>query len=324
LCLIKARANFKNSSFPGGQAFTIENLFFMSGSSDAFQIEARSLSKLICNSAFKGFIDESTDKQYVDRLRRLLMKFGVSISKKDSVKDVLDFSYSYLCEHYKYEYVYKSGLLNNFILSQFSLDDTVILNEFKIAKSKADVVLVNGTNKVFEIKTELDTPDRLKTQIQNYYKAFNEVYIVTFYTLTEKYERLLPDEVGIISMETDSSMQVAKKASKVTEYLNSETMMRTLRKSEYLYLVESLVGYVPMVADTVLFKTCLKELEMFDPVLVQQRFLEALKMRIVGEQPYLRSNLVPDYFKYVCHNLNLNESQYLSLIKKLSYRVTNY
>jgi hypothetical protein len=296
----------------------------MPNTTNTFQIDARSLSKLVCNSAFKAFIGEGTDKQYVEHLRKLLLKCGVAISKKDSVKDVLDFSYLYLSKHYKHEYVYKSGLLNSFILSQFSLNDTVILNEYKIARSKADVILVNGTNKVFEIKTELDTPERLKTQIKDYYKAFNEVYIVTHHTLTEKYQQILADEVGIIAMDAGCSMRIERKASSVKEYLCSETMMRALRKNEYLYIVKSLIGYIPEVADTVLFKTCLKQLEVFDPVLVQRRFLEALKLRIVQEQPYLRSNLIPEYFRYACYNLNLNEAQYLSLIKRLSNRITNY
>jgi hypothetical protein len=296
----------------------------MSSKSNVFQIDARSLSKLICNSAFKAFIGEGTDKQYVGHLRKLLSKSGVAISKQDSVKDVLDFSYSYLSENYKHEYIYKSSLLNNFILSQFSLDDTVILNEFKIGKSKADVVVVNGTNKVFEIKTELDTPDRLKTQIRDYYKAFNEVYIVTHCTLTEKYEQLLPVEVGIISMCENSSMTVTKKASIVTEHLCPEVMMRTLRKNEYLFLIENLIGYIPQVPDTLLFKACLKTLENVDSVLVQRYFLTALKTRITQEQSFLRSDLVPHYFRYTCYNLNLNEAQYISLIKRLSNRITNY
>lgn len=71
----------------------------------------------------------------------------------------------------------------------------MLLNEFRIGASIADTVLINGTNKVFEIKTELDTPERLTTQLQDYYKGFSEVYVFTHYSLAAKYVQLLPAHI---------------------------------------------------------------------------------------------------------------------------------
>ncbi|MBC8060944.1 MAG: sce7726 family protein, partial [Clostridiaceae bacterium] len=44
---------------------------------------------------------------------------------------------------------------------------------------KADFILINGSAVVYEIKTELDTLDRLDSQIENYYKAFTKVCVIT-------------------------------------------------------------------------------------------------------------------------------------------------
>ena len=59
------------------------------------------------------------------------------------------------------------------------MNTTTALTEIPIAKSKADFVLINGKAVVYEIKTELDNFDRLENQINDYYKAFDHVAVVT-------------------------------------------------------------------------------------------------------------------------------------------------
>lgn len=48
-----------------------------------------------------------------------------------------------------------------------------------INKSKADFILLNGKAVVYEIKTELDTLNRIVNQVSDYYKVFKNVEIVT-------------------------------------------------------------------------------------------------------------------------------------------------
>ena len=61
-----------------------------------------------------------------------------------------------------------------------SVNTTTALTEVAIAKSKADFVLINGKAVVYEIKTELDNLERLCSQIDDYYKAFDHVAVVTY------------------------------------------------------------------------------------------------------------------------------------------------
>jgi hypothetical protein len=121
-----------------------------------------SLAKLISNAGFKRLMQNDEHKKYARQMKTLLSKNGEAIEEKCSIKDLIQFSYDYLLANYRHEYVYKSTLLNSFILKEHSLSDTVLLNEFKIGNSKADTILVNGTNKVFEIKTELDVSFQTK------------------------------------------------------------------------------------------------------------------------------------------------------------------
>ncbi len=287
-------------------------------SSSGLQINTRALSRLISNAGFKRLADQEDYKVYGRQLKKLLTKGGVDIRDKCSVKDLLDFSYSHLLQEYRHEYIYKTSLLSSFILKNFSLKESVILNEFKIGKSKADVVLVNGSNKVFEIKTELDSPERLKTQIFDYYKAFSEVYIVTHHSLQDKYLKIMEPQVGLMVFESDNSLAVARKSLPCSEYLDSTVMLKCLRKQEYLYVIQSLDGSVPSTTAVNLFKECLSIADRYPEIEVQKHFLAAIKSRIHQDDSLVAADNVPDYLKFICYCLNFKENQYLSLLARLS------
>lgn len=112
--------------------------------------------------------------------------------------DLIAHSYQILEQNYLHTYLYKNKLFNDYILMHYALDDTALLNEFRVSDSIVDVVLVNGTNKVFEIKTELDSPERLKPQLDDYYKAFTEVYVFTHTTLADNTLVYCPPYVGLL------------------------------------------------------------------------------------------------------------------------------
>ncbi|MGV3509041.1 MAG: sce7726 family protein [Sphingobacteriaceae bacterium] len=288
-------------------------------SSSDLQINTRALSRLISNAGFKRLSDKEDYKVYCKQIKKLLTKGGAPINNKTTIKDLLDFSYKYLLQEYRNEYVYKTSLLSRYILKEFSLKDTAILNEFKIGKSKADVVLVNGVNKVFEIKTELDSPERLKTQIGDYYKAFSEVYIVTHHSLLEKYLKVLNSEAGIIIYETDNCLRIARPSSPSNNFLDINVMMKCLRKQEYLNVAKNLAGYIPNVSDVQLFKSCLTLVHQFSPIEVQKQFLLAIKSRIHQDDILVTSHNIPDYLQFSCYCSKFKENQYLSLLDRLSH-----
>ena len=88
--------------------------------------------------------------------------------------------YNILKTEYRNEYYYKNTLLNKLLLGVHSVNTTTALTEIPIAKSKADFVLINGKAVVYEIKTELDNLERLESQINDYFKAFDHVAVVTY------------------------------------------------------------------------------------------------------------------------------------------------
>ena len=108
-----------------------------------------------------------------------MIKEYITSADNKSNYDLICEIYTILKKQYRNEYYYKNILFNKLLLGVHSLNTTTALTELPIADCKADFILINGKAVVYEIKTELDNFDRLENQINNYYKAFDHVAVVT-------------------------------------------------------------------------------------------------------------------------------------------------
>lgn len=280
------------------------------------------LAKMVSNAGLQRMMFEGNFQPYGRKMKMLLKKTGINLEKKSSFSELLEVCHTQLLQHYRHEYLYKAALLNSYVLHYYSLADSILLNEFKIGNSKADVVLINGTNKVFEIKTELDSPDRLMTQINDYYKAFSEVYIVIHHSAVDKYIGLVDEHVGILLLNPEHTITTLRSAKYYDQGLDIPVMMKGLRKEEYLQVVKNLCGSIPIATPVHLFKSCLNILSKFSAVAVQVEFLKVIKQRINPLTNQLVQNpLIPDALRFSCYSYNLNENDYLSLIDKLNYKI---
>jgi hypothetical protein len=282
------------------------------------KVNPRALARLISNAGFRKLLTDTSPKFYGKQLKGTLEKGGIQLKDDSSIKDLLEFSFLQLQKDYRHEYLYKTKLVSDLILKEYSLADSVILNEFKIAKSIADIVLVNGTNKVFEIKTELDTPIRLKSQINDYYKAFSEVYIVTHVSLAKKYLAFVDENVGIIQLNDDATLLTVKEAIPVYSKLDNEMMMKSLRRTEFLNIVIQLFGALPQTTHVKLYRECLQLLDKVDTIKLQKHFIGAIKTRLSPINTLVKNDDVPDYLKFFCYFENLTEKNYIVLPSRLS------
>ncbi|MBS1533424.1 MAG: sce7726 family protein, partial [Bacteroidetes bacterium] len=245
------------------------------------QINSRTLARLISNAGFRKMATPTGAKTYGRQLKRTVEKGGTMLPINCSLQYLLDHSYAHLQQDYRHEYVYKTKLLSDFVLQHYTFHDTIILNEFRLGKSVADMVLINGTNKVFEIKTELDNADRLTTQLSDYFKVFSAVYLVTHYSLTEKYKAIIDEKVGIIEFDERSQLLTNREAISDNSGLCNQTMMKSLRKGEFLDIVRQLFGVLPDVQPVKLYKACLELTNTIEPARLQRYYLDALKLRSV-------------------------------------------
>ena len=232
--------------------------------------------------------------------------------------DIIKSLYKTLQQQYRCEYVYKNNLVQS-LIKEHSLKTTLILNELKISASKADLVMLNGAVRIFEIKTELDDFSKLSKQLADYQKFADEVNIVTDKKNAEKlkveYENT---SIGIIVLDTKNKLQTIKEASSNTALFEFDTIFKILRKQEYLDLVADNFGYIPDVPNTLIFRACYELLACIDIIVFQKQVLNKLKKRKLHKPDLLKSSNTPRELKHICNTLDFNEQEYHKLYNFLA------
>lgn len=220
--------------------------------------------------------------------------------------DFLEYGYRLLAKSYRNEYVYKNQMVNR-IIKKHSLKTSVILNEFHIGNSIADLIFLNGTDRAFEIKTEFDSEVRLLSQLSDYRKAFSRVYLVIPQSLLSRYESMLDDSIGVILLTNRNSMKEYKKAIPNYDYLDAETMMKCLRKEEYTDIIRKM-SVVPDTTPVRFFQACLEVFRSLPILELHSQFINVLKRRKLHNYEYIE-NEVPDFLKLLSINLNPDSIQ---------------
>jgi len=230
--------------------------------------------------------------------------------------DYIHYVYSELSKKYRNEYFYKNSFINYKLLKEYGVQDTVVINEFKVGNSIADIVLFNGSIKAFEIKTELDSNRRLQGQIADYTKIFDYCYIITDASLVDKY-LCESDSIGVIALDKLSrtvKLTEIRKAGK-NDNIDPETLMRCIRTSEYKNIVSKFYGGLPEMNSFNMFEICSHLIRKIPPLQLRQLFLNEIKAR--------RSNTSSlKHFKKELRQLalamQLDERKYQKIISKLN------
>ena len=278
----------------------------------------RSYANILSNSTFNDLV-RCEDYDY---LKAKIIKYDKKFTKRTEVTYQQYFSYIFnsLKVNYRNEYIYKNLIINKILLGRHSLNTANALNEFRVNKSIADLVLLNGTSVVYEIKTELDSPQRITSQIHDYKKVFKEIYIVTHYSLMEKYSEIIGNEIGIIVLTDKFSLKTIRKP-EINKHFDKLTMFKCLRKAEYSNIILSFFGKLPQVSDFKFYNSCMELFLQIPSEMLHDFMLHELKRRTVKEKEILASPDIPNELKHICMCLDFNKREYSTLNKVLKSKI---
>ena len=191
----------------------------------------------------------------------VIQHFFSSAENKDNGMLISEI-YTFMAKSYRNEYFYQNTLLNKLLLGKHSIKTTTALSQIPIAKSKADFILINGKAVVYEIKTELDSFDRLERQLQDYFKAFNCVCIVTSENQYERAKQMLsntPVGIYIHTPKNTISLKYRKEPTEDNTKLDYTTIFKVLRKQEYENILIQYYGHLPNASQVFYYAACLKQ-----------------------------------------------------------------
>ncbi len=173
-----------------------------------------------------------------------------------SLAQFFDLIYMILFKSYRNEYIYKNAIANKILLGRHSLNTSHMLTEFRVGNCKADVVVVNGTSAVYEIKSELDSFARLENQVKNYLKIFDYINVITSVSQVNKLKSILPDKAGILLLTNRNTISTIRESKSNRKNTNPSILFDSLRKNEYLKAIKEYFGIVPDVPNTRIYKEC--------------------------------------------------------------------
>jgi hypothetical protein len=222
--------------------------------------------------------------------------------------------YETMRKSHRNEYYYKNTLLNKLLLGRHSLNTTTALTEVQVDGSKADFVLINGKAVVYEIKTELDTLDRLEGQVRDYFKAFSNVCVLTSESHYERVTGLLDcvPNVGIYVLTERSTISLKRDPIEDMSKLEHKSMFKILRKAEFESVLLQYYKELPQCKPAHYYKECYCMFEQISLENAYEAFLRELKSRNkISTADFLQ--YVPFELRFLVYFSSFKTRDYLKL-----------
>lgn len=175
------------------------------------------------------------------------------------------------------EYVYRAAVTHKILMGKHTLNTACMLTEFRTDACKADLVILNGTATVYEIKSERDSLVRLANQVTNYKKVFAAVNVIASEAHVDSIFATIPEDVGVICLSTRYQMRTVRDAIARPERVCPATIFDSLRLAEAQTVLKSLGAPIPEVPNTQLYSAMRAIFAKQEPSSVHEAMVTTLK-----------------------------------------------
>lgn len=266
---------------------------------------------------------EMAKKGYSPLFVRLLIDTGLltrlTLAKIKDVRGVFEAVFADLSQlGMRDEYVYRAALTQKVLLGVHSLNTASMLTEFRVGNSRADVVILNGTSTVYEIKSERDSLVRLQSQLIDYRKVFAKIYVIAAESHVRDVLKNTSNDIGVLSLGKKNQICTERETKERPDLVCPVSIFESLRSAEASAILQSLEIRVPDVPNTLRHGAMRECFVHLDPETVHQHMVQTLKKtrRLVS----LRSlvDQMPQSLKPAVLTTQLRRSDYQHLISAIN------
>lgn len=199
------------------------------------------------------------------------------------VGEFYDVIFKRLIREYRHEYIYKNAIAEKILLGKHNLNTAFMLTEFRVDDCKADAVVLNGTSHIYEIKSEMDSFERLDRQLAAYRKMFEFITVITTEHLYKSVENLVQKEIGIMVL-ADGGYRFRKnpfrEATSNKKKVDPVVIFNSLQRREYLKIIKEIFGVtLSHLPNTQICSEAKTYFERLTPEVAHDAMVEALKQR---------------------------------------------
>lgn len=203
--------------------------------------------------------------------------------RKSTYLDYLIYIYAVLADNYQNEYIFKNEFLNKWIIKELGESSSQIFSEFRVGNAIADLAMFNGCSRIFEIKTEFDSDARLNLQLENYKKAFNQIFLIIPKSKINIYEKQ-KDSIGIIIYDQKGENTFSLYRNATTNFnIDPSTIMTILHTNEYKSIVKKYYGSLPEMTSFNQFKICSELIFKISKEELNHFFINEIKKRSTSD-----------------------------------------
>jgi len=258
---------------------------------------------------------ESTTFRRLVELTDMLERVG----QNATVGDVFDSAFEILkIGGHRDEYVYRAAVTQKILMGTHSLRTASMLNEFRVGNCKADLVILNGTATVYEIKSERDSLARLANQVKNYRRVFATVNVIASESHIQGVVNTVPAEVGVMCLSKRYRISVVREAVSSPALICPVTVFESLRISESIAILQSIGVKVPELPNTQKHGALRDLFAKLDPIELHFEMVRTLKRtRELGSLSEF-VQLLPRSLQTAALSIKLRRSEHPRLIKAIA------
>jgi hypothetical protein len=272
-----------------------------------------------------GVLSELGAQQQPSMASRLFRQLDLHrhVDLDESLAQFYDKTFSRLVRGYRFEYVYKNAIAEKRFLGIHNLNTAFMLTEFRAAGCKADAVIVNGTSHVYEIKTGMDDFTRLNSQLPAYFRVFDYITVVTEERLFAAAERVLPPEVGILTL-ADKGYRFRSRRNYRAPVSNKhnvdpEALFDSLTKPEYLAILQDELGVcLQGLPNTRVYTEAKRLFSGLAPEVAHDQMVQRLRLRSNAFSLRTHMDALPSSLKAAALSLRMNAAQQQRFINRLN------
>jgi hypothetical protein len=174
-------------------------------------------------------------------------------------------------------YVYRSAVSQKVLMGMHSLRTASALSEFRIGTCKADLVIVNGTGTVYEIKSERDSLVRLNNQTDTYKRVFAKVNVIASEEHIEAVINTVADDIGILCLSKRYQISMVREAADCPARICPLTVFDSLRMAERIAILQAMGIDVPEVPNTEKHTAMRKLFSRLEPTALHAEMVRTIK-----------------------------------------------
>ncbi len=283
--------------------------------------DATALARFFTSSVIRELARRG-ESSLAKRLAQEITPGFAGIHEHRTLGDFLESVYEILSKtNFRHEYVYKNAIAKKILLGRHSLNTACMMTEFRVGSCKADVVILNGTSTVYEIKSERDSLSRLENQVSAYRLVFDEIYVIAGHNHVCALERSLPSDVGILVLTKRQNIHTVREARGSTSDIVPDQIFESLQRREYLSILDRFGVDVPDLPNTQIHSAAKKLFGALSPEQAHRGMVEVLRQSRspVSNHDFIRT--VPDCLKAAAISIPLSKSDRCRFLKVLCHDI---